>query len=408
MSKRKFSNSNTNIGKCARQKIIYKCNFNKCDFECFKSYSLVKHKRTHTGDKPYLCDFSGCDYKCADASNLIRHKRTHTGVKPYKCDYDGCDYKSSDSGSLTKHKRTHTGEKPFTCDFDGCDFQCARKNHLQIHKNIHIGNKPYVCDYDGCDYKSAQSNHLAEHKRTHTGDRPYVCDFNGCDYKSVLSSDLSRHKRTHTGDKPYVCDFNYCDYKCARNDALVRHKKAMHSEKGQRRHKKEEEKIEKFLKKNDIHYDREVVIDFKCALGGDRGQTYSKIDFIVELNEVTFLIEVDEREHSDDGYQLKCETRRMADTYTSLMISTQNIKNVVWIRYNPHTFSVDEVKQKVKPKTRQENLLKIIQTYKPTLPMEVLYLYYTSQWSQNNNIQIPIIFNDTNFPETLKFMCKIY
>ena len=43
---------------------------------------------------------------------LARHKRTHTGEKPYVWDHEGCGKSFSRSSGLTKHKRTHTGEKP--------------------------------------------------------------------------------------------------------------------------------------------------------------------------------------------------------------------------------------------------------------------------------------------------------
>ena len=31
----------------------------------------------------------------------------------FSCDVDGCNYTTSKLGNLTRHKRTHTGDKPF-------------------------------------------------------------------------------------------------------------------------------------------------------------------------------------------------------------------------------------------------------------------------------------------------------
>ncbi|XP_015593924.1 zinc finger protein 236 isoform X3 [Cephus cinctus] len=125
-----IDHSNEQNEKKEKQEYTNKCKF--CPKTFRKPSDLIRHVRTHTGERPYQCEY--CNKSFAVKCTLDCHLKVHTGKKTFSCHV--CNSLFATKGSLKVHMRLHTGSKPFRCLL--CDLRFRTSGHRKVHLLTHM------------------------------------------------------------------------------------------------------------------------------------------------------------------------------------------------------------------------------------------------------------------------------
>ena len=177
----------------------------KCE-HCGKVYSTKRNLKIHV-QSMHLKEFSlkclVCDYTTNRADSLLKHKRIHTGEKPYICEM--CEFCCSDPSSLNAHRKTHknangrNSNKILTIICSLCKKVFSTMKLLAKHKNEQHAKVSHELQTKFCDIcnKNFSSNQSLKHHTivTHTKEYPEMCDGCGQGFTATgLGTSLKKHK----------------------------------------------------------------------------------------------------------------------------------------------------------------------------------------------------------------------
>ncbi|XP_068381598.1 zinc finger protein 251-like [Eschrichtius robustus] len=155
--------------------------------ELFRSPRPGTRERNTKRQRAHTCETCAKSFRYL--SRLVRHRATHSGEKPHACGERGRAF--SQRSHLAQHRSAHAGQKPHTCGQCGRAF--TRLSTLHRHQRVHSGEKPFGCQW--CGKPFSYSTLLAQHQRIHTRERPFRCA--RCGKSFIWKSSFRNRQKSH-------------------------------------------------------------------------------------------------------------------------------------------------------------------------------------------------------------------
>ena len=152
--------------------IVFKCNFNDCEYESNSKYYIRNHVIRHRKDRTFVCKL--CDNNFDSKLSLIEHRIGVHNIdenRLFKCNFSECQYKTTIRQSFELHSITHQTERTVSCDVDGCHMTFKSEYSMKVHRKAVHKPKEFACDWPGCEARSKSRKYMKTHLLRHTGEK---------------------------------------------------------------------------------------------------------------------------------------------------------------------------------------------------------------------------------------------
>ncbi|XP_023159823.2 zinc finger protein 250-like [Drosophila hydei] len=220
---------------------ILRQNTNRCYYVCeycakefSKSYDLIRHRRSHTKETPYLCGI--CFKRFAIQSKLNEHhKRLHAAVKKHACTECIASFRSKTE--LHKHLGEEHPNTVYSCEHcsrtfktkSACDAHTKLETHslktklMELLPQPVLSHRSFKCIYCEKNFKRKYNcrTHMLLHLRRLIDTKQMKHSCLQCGKHFKRPNDLARHLLTHSKLKLHIC--HVCRRRFTLKSTLARH-----------------------------------------------------------------------------------------------------------------------------------------------------------------------------------------